>query len=158
MKRQFFLLLGLACALTLHAHDFRVGDLRIDHPYATPTLPGLKTGAVYFRAIENRGRAGDRLLSARTPVAAQVQIHRMQLQAEIMRMRAVPALDLPPASSLQLRHGSRQGQHLMLFDLTAPLKEGERFPLTLVFERAGVLEVMVSVQTPRVKDAGHDGH
>lgn len=68
-------LLGLlvgAVSQAAQAHDFKAGDLRIDHPYATPSAPGLKTGAVYFRAIKNRGAQSDRLLSASTPVAARV--------------------------------------------------------------------------------------
>ena len=141
------------------AHDFRAGDLRVDHPYAVPTRPGLSTGAVYFRGIRNTGTNTDRLLSATTPVAARVEIHQMQMQGEVMRMRAVPSLELPPGATVPLRHGSPDGYHLMLRDLKAPLRDGERFPVTLTFERAGVLEVKVWVQTPRGTNAkAEDGH
>lgn len=143
------LLLTAWHAQTAQAHDFKAGDLRIDHPYATPSAPGLKTGAVYFRAIKNRGAQNDRLLSASTPVAARVAIHRMQMDGDVMRMRAVDALELPAQSDVRLRHGATDGHHLMLFDLKAPLQDGERFPITLRFERAGTHEVMVWVQTPR---------
>lgn len=136
------------------AHDFKAGDLRIDHPYATPSRPGLKTGAVYFRGIKNNGEQGDRLLSARTPRAGKVEIHRMRTDGEVMRMRPVPALELPPKSDMPLRHSSHDGHHLMLLDLQQPLKDGERFPITLTFEHAGEREVMVWVQTPR--SAGAD--
>lgn len=139
----------LICWPAAQAHDFKAGDLRIDHPYATPSAPGLKTGAVYFRAIKNRGAQNDRLLSASTPVAARVAIHRMQMDGDVMRMRAVDALELPAQSAVRLRHGATDGHHLMLFDLKAPLQDGERFPITLHFERAGTHEVMVWVQTPR---------
>lgn len=139
----------LICWSAAQAHDFKAGDLRIDHPYATPSAPGLKTGAVYFRAIKNRGAQNDRLLSASTPVAARVAIHRMQMDGDVMRMRAVDALELPAQSDVRLRHGATDGHHLMLFDLKAPLQDGERFPITLHFERAGTHEVMVWVQTPR---------
>lgn len=145
----------LGCWLlgAVQAHDFKAGGLRVDHPYATPSLPGLKTGAVYFRAIKNPGAQGDRLLSASTPVAARVAIHRMQMDGEVMRMREVPALALPAGSSVALRHGMPDGHHLMLLDLKAPLKDGERFPVTLRFERAGSHEVMVWVQTPQRPEA-----
>jgi len=142
------------------AHDFKAGDLRIDHPYATPSRPGLRTGAVYFRHIRNAGRSADRLLSASTPVAARVEIHRMQLvqggQGEVMQMRAVPALDLPAGVTVAMKHGSADGHHLMLLDLKAPLKDGDRFPVTLTFEKAGVHEVQVWVQTPRGHATSHD--
>lgn len=150
-RRAFTVLISLLgfAALSAWAHDFKAGDLRIDHPYATPTRPGLSTGAVYVRAIKNRGAQNDRLLSASTPVAARVAIHRMQMDGDVMRMRPVDALDLPAQSDVQLRHGMTDGHHLMLFGLKAPLQDGDRFPVTLRFERAGTHEVMVWVQTPR---------
>lgn len=148
-RRCVLLAMPLLASPLAWAHGFRAGDLRVDHPYALPTRPGLSTGAVYFRGIRNTGASADRLLSATTPVAARVEIHQMQMQGEVMRMRAVPALALPAGATVPLRHGSPDGHHLMLRDLKAPLRDGERFPVTLTFERAGVLEVKVWVQTPR---------
>jgi copper(I)-binding protein len=141
----------VACCLpvTAHAHGFKAGDLAIDHPYATPTRPGMTTGAVYFRAIQNKGTEPDRLLSARTPAAATVELHRMEMDGDVMRMRAVSAIDLPAKNEVRLRHSTANGHHLMLLGLKAPLKDGDRFPLTLTFQRAGEREVMVWVQTPR---------
>ena len=52
------------------AHDFKLGALRIDHPYATPTPPGATTGAAYVRGIRNTGEQPDRLVGARTPRGA----------------------------------------------------------------------------------------
>lgn len=153
MNRRTFaislLVLSTLGGVPAQAHDFKAGDLRIDHPYATPTRPGLTTGAVYFRGIRNTGDAADRLLSATTPVAGRVEIHRMQMQADVMQMRAVPSLEIPAGATVPLRHGSPDGYHLMLLDLKAPLKDGDRFPVTLSFEKAGVREVNVWVQTPR---------
>ena len=37
-----------------HAHDFKQGDLVIDHPYATPSLAGTRNGSVYFKGLRNR--------------------------------------------------------------------------------------------------------
>ena len=140
------------------AHDFRAGELRIDHPYATPTRPGLSSGAVYFRGIHNTGLMPDRLLSATTPVAGRVEIHRLQMQRDVMPMRAVSALEIPAGSTVPLRHGRPGGHHLMLLDLKTPLKDGERFAVTLTFERAGTREVQVWVQTPRSASTGHARH
>jgi periplasmic copper chaperone A len=163
MNRRTFihapLLLAALVGLPAMAHDFKAGDLRIDHPYATPTRPGLSTGAVYFRGIRNTGSVADRLLSASTPVAGRVEIHRMQMlqgaQGEVMQMRAVPALEVPAGATVGMKHGTPDGHHLMLLDLKAPLKDGDRFPVTLTFEKAGVHEVKVWVQTPRAGAAGH---
>jgi copper(I)-binding protein len=130
------------------AHDFTLGPLRIDHPYATPTPPGATTGAAYLRGIRNSGEKPDRLVGARTPVARTVEIHRSVIDAQnVMRMRAVDGIDLPPKSGVRLRHGGEH--HLMLIDLKVPLKIGDRFSMTLRFEKAGEREVMVWVQQPR---------
>lgn len=136
----------LAPAL-LRAHDFKAGALVIDHPYAIPTPPGARTGAVYLRTLKNTGREADRLLSARTPVAAAVEIHRSAMDGDVLHMRQIDALELPAGAEIKVRHGGEL--QLMLIDLKAPLKDGERFPLWLLFERAGEREVMVWVQRPR---------
>ncbi|MDA7417381.1 copper chaperone PCu(A)C [Xenophilus arseniciresistens] len=149
-------LLGtLALFGSAQAHDFRVGELSIDHPYATPSLPGVKTGAVYLRGIRNKGSAPDRLIGASTPVAERVELHTRQIDGDVLRMREVPAIALPAGQEVQLRHG--QPQHLMLVGLKKPLKVGERFDLTLRFERAGETTVKAWVQQPRAAadDAAH---
>jgi hypothetical protein len=136
------------------AHDFKLGPLRIDHPYATPTPAGAANGAAYLRGIRNTGDQPDRLLGASTPAARTVEIHRSVVDAQnVMRMRAVDGLVLPPKAEVQLRH--RGEHHLMLIDLKQPLKDGDRFPMTLRFEKAGECEVMVWVQTPRSGASTH---
>lgn len=150
-----------ALALPAVAHDFKAGDLRIDHPYATPSRPGMTTGSVYFRSIRNTGSNADRLLSASTPAATSVEIHRMQMVqgglGEVMQMRAVPSLEIAPGATVAMKHGTPDGHHLMLIGLTAPLKDGDRFPVTLTFEKAGTHVVNVWVQTPR-EVAGDPAH
>lgn len=134
-------------ATDAQAHDFRAGDLSIDHPYATPSNPAVNTGAVYFRGIRNRGRADDRLLAASTPLAERVELHHMTMDGGIMRMREVPGIALPAGQTVQLRHG--QAYHLMLIGLKQLLVEGERFDITLRFEKAGETTVKAWVQQPR---------
>jgi periplasmic copper chaperone A len=153
-RRIALLLIGaFVCTASAQAHDFSVGDLVIDHPYAPPTPAGARTGAVYFRSIRNEGREADRLLGGRTPVANSIEIHRSKMDGNVMQMRAVPALDLPAGATLRLRHGG--DTHVMLLDLKTPLKEGERFPITLRFEHAGEREVMVWVQQPKAAATEH---
>lgn len=144
-------LIGFATLAT--AHDFKLGPLVIDHPYALPTPAGARTGAVYFRTLKNTGDAADRLVAARSTAAASVEIHRSTMEGDVMRMRALPALDLPAGAALKLRHDG--DTHLMLVDLKAPLQDGKCFALWLRFERAGEREVTVCVQRPRDRDPGH---
>ncbi len=129
------------------AHGTRAGDLTIDHPYATPTPDGARTGAVYFRTLINRGKTADRLVGARTDLAGSIEIHRSVMEGDVMRMRAVDGIDIPAGAELKLRHGG--DIHLMLLGLKSPLRDGQRFALWLRFERAGEHAVTVWVQTPR---------
>jgi periplasmic copper chaperone A len=124
------------------AQDHVLNSLRIDHPFARATPPGAKTGGVFF-TVENRGEIGDTLIRASSPVAGIVELHQMSIEAGMMKMRAIPAVDVKPGGKLELKPG---GYHLMLFDLRQPLKKGDKFPLTLTFARAGTLEVSVVVE------------
>jgi copper(I)-binding protein len=144
-----FLALSLSQA---HAHDFKQGDLVIDHPYATPSLAGTRNGSVYFKGLRNRGGQADRLIAAKSAVAERVELHQMQMDGQVMRMREVPAIELPARTEVNLRHGGAGTHHLMLQGLKQPLKDGDRFDLELVFEKAGTRRVNVWVQTPR---SGH---
>jgi copper(I)-binding protein len=137
------------------AHGSKAGEISIEHPYATPTPPAARVGGVYFRVIENRGKSPDRLIGGRTPLADSVEIHRSDMTDGVMRMRALDALDLPPGAKLQLRHGG-EGVHLMLVGLRKPLVVGDKFALTLRFEKAGEREVDVWVQQPRDAAPAHD--
>ncbi len=152
-RRLTLTLLAAFAAGGARPHDFKAGDLVIDHPYAVPTVDGARTGAVYFRTLRNNGRLPDRLLGARTPAAASVEIHRSTMDGDVMRMRAIDALDLPAGVRLMLQEAG--GTHLMLIGLRAPLVEDQRFPITLRFERAGEREVMVWVQRSRAAVPAH---
>ena len=147
-----FLALSLSQA---HAHDFKQGDLVIDHPYATPSMAGTRNGSVYFKGLRNRGGQADRLIAAKSAVAERVELHQMQMDGQVMRMREVPAIELPARTEVNLRHGSAGTHHLMLQGLKQPLKDGDRFDLELVFEKAGTRRVNVWVQTPRAGAPAH---
>ncbi len=142
--------IGLLAALVAgptHAHGTRVGDVVVDHPYALPSAPGATTGAVHFRALRNGGRAQERLLGAHTAAAVRVELQRAPRPGDSAGMRAVPALDIAPGAALATRHDG--DVRLLLDGLATPLREGERFKLTLRFERGGEAEVTVWVQQPR---------
>lgn len=138
------------------AHDFRLGGLRIDHPYATPSEAGATAAAVYFRRFGNTGPTDDRLIGASTPVAERVVIHQsVPNAAGLALMYVEPAVELPAGASPAFRHTDPDGYHLMLQRLNRPLRVGDRFSLTLHFERAGSVDVVVWVQQPR-RPAAHD--
>ena len=133
---------------TVYAHGGRAGDVEITHPFATPTPTGASNGAAYVATLENTGKQPDRLIRVSTPVAQRAEIHTMAVDAGgVMRMREVGEIALPPGVPVKMRPGD--GYHLMLMGLKQPLKEGDKFPMTLEFERGGKAEVEVAVQVPK---------
>jgi hypothetical protein len=139
-----------------HAHGVNAGDLQLDHPYAVPSAVGEPDGKAYLRGIKNTGAQADRLLGASTPLAARVKLHRLTPDANGLRGTEVERIELPPKSETRLRHtGDYQ---LSLISLKKPLKDGDRFDLTLNFERAGSRTVKVWVQTPRESQTSHSSH
>jgi copper(I)-binding protein len=101
-----------------------------------------KSGAAYL-SIVNRGTAPDRLLLVRTPVAEKATIHQSKMENGIVEMRPLSSITIPPGGAAQLKPGA---DHVMLMGLKQPLKEGQSFPLTLTFEKAGDVEVTVKVE------------
>ena len=141
-----FLLAGtalIAASTAAHAHSFKLGNIDIGHPYARVTVAGQPIGGG-FLTLTNRG-GDDKLLSATAGVSASVEMHSMNMDGDVMRMRQVDAIPLPAGKAVELKPG---GYHLMFIGLKAPLKAGEKFPLKLKFEKAGEVEVIVNVEAP----------
>ncbi|WP_375461741.1 copper chaperone PCu(A)C [uncultured Enterovirga sp.] len=120
----------------------KVGTLVVERPWMRATPGGAKVAGGYVR-ITNTGTQSDRLVAASVPLAGRGEIHEMLTEAGIMKMRPVEGgLEIKPGQSVELRPG---GYHLMFMDLTAGVKEGERVRGTLVFEKAGPVEVIFAV-------------
>jgi copper(I)-binding protein len=136
------LCLALAVSAPAWSHVHEKGDLQVRHPWSRATPPGAKV-AIGYMEIRNRGTQPDRLLSASTAVAKRVEMHVTQREGEVTRMRQVQSFEIPARERYALRPG---GSHLMLVDIVRPLQKGERFTMTLRFERAGELEIELEVQ------------
>ena len=134
----------LACSTLLAAaHEFKLGDLTIGHPWSRATPGGAKIGGGYL-TVTNNGSAPDRLVAATTNVADRVEIHEMAMNNGVMTMRQIPGgIPVPPGQTVAFAPG---GYHLMLMGLKAPLKEGDRLKATLTFEKAGPIEVTINVE------------
>ena len=132
----FLALLPLAAA----AHEYRAGQIVVDHPWARATSG--QTGAVFLR-IRNEGTAPDRLIAAEAPdIAERVELHVHEQDGDVMRMRKVDGIEIAPGGTAEFAPGHA---HLMLIALTRRLVEGNRFTLFLIFARAGLVEVEVGV-------------
>lgn len=132
---------GAAAASPGASADAPPPSLLIEHARARPTPPGAHVAAIYLRIV-NAGGA-DRLLRLSTPVAQKAQIHETRREQGMMSMRQLPFLDIPAHGSVDVAPG---GVHIMLLGLKAPLRNGDHFPLTLVFGSAGTLTTEVNVR------------
>ncbi|HET8726557.1 MAG TPA: copper chaperone PCu(A)C [Alphaproteobacteria bacterium] len=143
--------LGLIFALTaLQAHEYRVGSIRIDHPWARATPGEAPTGAG-FMVLINEGEEEDRLIGAEADIAETVEIHGHNVEDGVMRMRPVDDVTIPAGGMVALAPGA---YHVMLIGLKAPLAEGDRVPVTLSFEKAG--EIVVELAIERIGAMGRD--
>ena len=149
------LLVAGGSATAALAHDVKLGALTIDHPWARATPGQAKNGAA-FVTIHNGGANGDQLVSAAAEVAKRIELHTHMHKDGVMQMREVEAIEVPANGMATLKPG---GYHVMLIGLHAPLKEGERFPLTLTFKEAGSVTVEVAVESvgSMGSASGHDG-
>ena len=125
------------------ADDYKLGPLQIDRPWTRATPGGAQTGGGFLNLV-NTGGTPDRLVSARSPAADKVEIHEMKMEGSIMRMRELDkGLELPAGGTVELKPG---GYHLMFMGLKAPFAAKSRVPLTLVFEKAGTIDVELDVE------------
>ena len=150
--------LAAAAALTLglltaaSAHDYKVGDIAIAHPWSRATPPNAPVAGGYM-TLSNEGSSEDRLIGGSSSVAGEVQIHEMTMDGSIMKMRQLESgLAVPGGETVTLQPG---GYHIMLIQLTQPLKEGQRFPLMLHFKEAGHASVEIAVKAIDATAASH---
>ncbi len=146
-----------ACTGAL-AHGYDAGEVRIDHPYATPSQPGELSAQVYFRVLKNRSHRPDKLLSARTSLTTGMAWQHIDTIQGAVRKTTVAAIDIPAHADVPMRHNSPQGHTLTLTGLPRPLAVGDRFSLWLRFEQAGEVEVKVVVQQPKDTPAAKTAH
>lgn len=125
------------------AHDFTLGDITIDHPMAFETAPGARAGGG-FMTITNAGSESDRLIAARAAFP-RVELHTTMEEDGVSKMIHLEAIEIPAGESVTFEPGS---YHVMFMGLGEDRFEpGESIPATLVFERAGEVEISFTVET-----------
>jgi periplasmic copper chaperone A len=135
----------LAFALCLFAAGAAMaqqGPLEVADAWARATPGGAQTAVVYLTI---RSPVADRLVGVSTPVAAKAEVHTMTMAGMVMKMRPLPALDIPAGKPVALAPG---GLHIMLERLKGPLRQGQSFALDLTFAKAGARQVTVAVGGP----------
>jgi copper(I)-binding protein len=140
----------LTSLLLLATFSSAWAQVDVREPWVRATVPAQKASGAFMRLTAAQDT---RLVEARSPVAGVVEIHEMALVDNVMRMRAVAAIELPAGRTVELKPG---GYHVMLMDLKQQLKAGETVPLTLVLERNGARST-VEVSAPVRPLAPHGG-
>lgn len=146
------MLIGLLAGMAHAAELVKVLD-----PWARATVPGQKVGGVYMEIV---ARENLRLTGVKSAAAETAEVHQMKMENGMMRMRAVPSLDLPAGKTVKLAPG---GYHIMLFDLKRSLVTGQKLRLELTFEDVSKRQHRVAIEAKvRDRDAGppsgHEHH
>ena len=144
-------------ATPLHAEDVKAGDLVITQAWSRATPGGAKIAGGYL-SIENKGSTPDRLLKGAADISGKIEVHEMAMNNGVMTMRELDkGLAIESGKIVKLAPG---GYHLMLMDLKGPLKQGDKVPVTLEFEKAGKVMLSLDVQGVGAQApggaAGHD--
>ena len=145
---MFTRLLSVAAAAALLASsawaaDYKLGSLEIDQPWTRATPSTAKAGGG-FVTITNKGTTADRLVAARSAASDKVELHEMKMDGSVMRMRELDkGVEIPPGATVMLKPG---GYHIMFMELKAPFAKDAKVPVTLVFEKAGTIDVPFTVE------------
>lgn len=151
---------SIVLALWIGAAISQPTQVKVEGAWARATVPGQKGTGAFMTLTSAQGA---RLVAVSSPVAGVAEIHEMKMEGDVMRMRAVPALDLPAGKSVALRPG---GFHLMLMELKQSLTRDSQIPVTLRFQDAQgrssemqlSVPVLLSAPGSAAQGAGGQGH
>ncbi|EHS51925.1 protein of unknown function DUF461 [Rhizobium sp. PDO1-076] len=123
-----------------------LGDLELSGGFTKAMLPGQPVGGGFI-TITNKGAEDDVLIAATSPNAGEVQLHEMAMVNDVMKMRQLPdGITIPAGQSVELKPG---GLHLMFFKISEPFRDGATVPVTLTFQKAGNVDVVLPIGPAR---------
>lgn len=132
----------IAAVLALTAGVASAQTVEVKDAWVRAAVPG-QSGTGAFMNIT--AKDGAKLVGVSSPVAGVAEVHEMKMENDIMRMRAIPALDLPAGKTVALKPG---GFHVMLMELKQTLPQGSSVPLTLTLRDAKGQESRVELKLP----------
>ncbi len=139
MTRTLFV---FSLVLTAGLASAQPAAVKVEGAWARATVQGQKGTGAFMNITAAQGT---RLVGVSSPVAGVAEVHEMKMDGDVMKMRAVPALDLPAGKTVQLKPGS---YHLMLMDLKTPLLKDSSVPVTLRFKNAAGVDSQMEVIVP----------
>jgi len=145
---------AIGSAFPAAARDFTVGGIKIEQPWTRVTPDGAKVAGGFMK-ITNTGKEADALIGGTFPLAAVFQVHKMTMEGGVMKMsEIVGGLGLAPGATVELKPGS---YHVMFMDLKQPIKASETIKGSLIFKKAGSVDIEYTVAPLGAKDPGHSG-
>ncbi|MEY2736003.1 MAG: hypothetical protein RLZ58_1412 [Pseudomonadota bacterium] len=133
------LCLGLPAAAQAPA---AAAPVTVEGAWVRPTVPGQKGTGAFMRITAQEGM---KLVGAASPAAGVTEVHEMKMEGNVMRMRAITALDLPAGQTVELKPG---GYHVMLMDLKAALPKDTTVPITLMLRDARGAQQRLELSVP----------
>ncbi len=125
------------------AHEYKIGNLKILHPYLIETPQGAKRGGGYMKIL-NMGNQNDHLSLVTIDFAKVAEIHEMKTENDVIKMRKIKGgLEIPAKDFTELKH---KGYHIMFINLHKPMIRGETYEGILYFEKAGKIKVIFAVE------------
>ena len=125
------------------AHEYKIGNLKILHPYIIETPPGARTAGGYMKIV-NTGNQTDYLSLVTVEFTKVTEIHEMKMENDVMKMRKIKGgLEIPAGGFTELKH---DGYHIMFMNLHKPMIKGETHEGTLYFEKTGNIKVIFTVE------------
>ena len=138
-----FVAASLLIASAAGAHEFKVGALDIGHPWSRPTPKDANIAGGYL-TITNKGKVADRLIGGASPAASQIEVHEMVDVDGVAKTRALAnGLEIKPGKTVELKPGALR---IVLLGLKEPFQLGQKVKGTLVFEKAGPVEIVYNVE------------
>jgi copper(I)-binding protein len=143
--------IAILAITTAHGRDYKVGSVDIADPWSRATPKGSSVAAGYMK-ITNTGTAPDRLIGGSADVAPTFEVHEMTMENGVAKMRPVKGgLEIKPGETVELKPGSF---HIMFVGLKKPLASGDHITGTLVFEKAGTINIEYDVQVMGASTTG----
>jgi copper(I)-binding protein len=140
-RRITLVLLALLTWVTTTSAEDTSSKINVSNAWARATVPSAKNGAL-FLTMTAPPSFSDKLIAARSAAAERVQLHKHVMENGIAKMQSIAAIEVAPGKAVTL---DPHGLHLMLVGLKNPLRDGDRVPLTLVFQQSGNITIEVPV-------------
>ena len=144
IRKQLVIFFAIFIIITSSlAHEYKIGNLKILHPYITETPPGAKISGGYMKII-NTGNQTDHLSLVTVDFTKSAEIHEMRTENDVIKMRKIKdGIEIPAKGFTELKH---KGYHIMFMNLLKPMIRGETHEGTLYFEKAGNVKVIFIIE------------